>query len=167
MPTKVKGITYYTASEVAQNAGITRQTLWRWRQLGEVPSGRQQKDRRLLFTEEEVNLVSGFAESMGTFSRNSKESVYLDNASTTRPLREVVDAMANAMQTSANASSAHSGGAAARNILATSRSSIAHLCSANPEAVIFTSGGTESNSLVLLNDDVATGGAIEQVIACT
>ena len=35
MPTKVKGITYYTASEVAQYAGITRQTLWRWRQSGE------------------------------------------------------------------------------------------------------------------------------------
>ena len=164
MPTKVKGITYYTATEVAQYAGITRQTLWRWRQSGEVPSGRQQKDRRLLFTEEEANLVSGFSQSMGAFSKNSKASVYLDNASTTRPLREVIDAMAKAMETSANASSAHSGGTAARNILAASRSSIAHLCSADPEEVIFTSGGTESNSIVLLNDDVAVGGVIEKVI---
>ena len=164
MPTNVKGITYYTASEVAKNAGITRQTLWRWRQSGEAPSGRQQKDRRLLFTQEEVNLISGYAQRIGSFSGNSIENVYLDNASTTRPLKEVTDAMVKAMQTSANASSAHSGGTVARNILNTSRSSIAHLCSANPEEVIFTSGGTESNSIILLNDDVALGGVIEQVI---
>jgi cysteine desulfurase len=164
MPTNVKGITYYTASEVAKNAGITRQTLWRWRQSGEAPSGRQQKDRRLLFTQEEANLVSGYAQRIGSFSGNSIENVYLDNASTTKPLKEVIDAMVRAMQSSANASSAHSGGAVARNILNSSRSSIAHLCSANPEEVIFTSGGTESNSIVLLNDDVAVGGVVEKVI---
>jgi len=164
MPTKVKGITYYTASEVAQYAGITRQTLWRWRQSGEAPSGRQQKDRRLLFTEDEANLVSGYAQRIDSSPTRTIGNVYLDNASTTRPLKEVADAMVKAMEVSANASSAHSGGTVARNILAASRTSIAHLCSANPEAVVFTSGGTESNSIVLLNDDVSVGGIIEQVI---
>lgn len=164
MPIQVNGVTYFTVSEVAQQAGITRQTLWRWRQSGDVPVGRQHHDRRQLFTEQEVGLVCEHSNRVGSFMNSSKHSVYLDNASTTRPLPEVVDAMTRVMSCAANASSAHSGGTVARNTLEAARVALSRLCGATPEEVVFTSGGTESNCSVLLHDGVSPEGVIQRVI---
>jgi len=164
MPIQVNGVTYFTASEVAQKAGITRQTLWRWRQSGDVPSGRQHHDRRQLFTEQEVGLVCEHSNRVGSFVNSSKHSVYLDNASTTRPLPEVIEAMTRVMSCAANASSAHSGGTVARNTLDAARVAVSTLCGAVPEEVVFTSGGTEANCSVLLHDGVCSDGDIQRVI---
>lgn len=61
MPVEVDGVTYYSASEVASAAGISRQSLWRWRTEGKVPAGRRYRDRQILFTAHEVQQVKEYA----------------------------------------------------------------------------------------------------------
>jgi cysteine desulfurase len=78
--------------------------------------------------------------------------IYLDNAASTRPAPEVVDAMAQAArELFANPSSAHALGAAAARALEEARDSLARALGAGaPAEVIFTSGGTEADALGLL-----------------
>lgn len=61
VPVKVDGVTYYSASEVARAAGISRQSLWRWRTEGKVPLGRRYRDRQILFTVRELEQVKEYA----------------------------------------------------------------------------------------------------------
>ncbi|WP_041797246.1 cysteine desulfurase family protein, partial [Pararhodospirillum photometricum] len=77
--------------------------------------------------------------------------MYLDNNSTTRPLQVVTDAVLRTMKaTSWNPSSAHSLGVEARTLLEAARDGVcALLPGIFPEGVIFTSGGTEGNNLVI------------------
>jgi cysteine desulfurase len=74
---------------------------------------------------------------------------YLDyNA--TAPLRdEVREAVVAALSLDGNPSSVHSEGRASRRAVETARAKVAALVGAEPEAVIFTSGGTEANALAL------------------
>ncbi|MBN2574140.1 MAG: cysteine desulfurase [Deltaproteobacteria bacterium] len=76
---------------------------------------------------------------------------YLDNAASTAPLPEVIEAMARTMRDHfANPSSLHSLGAAAARALTTAREQVAALLHAEPGDVIFTGSGTEANALGLL-----------------
>lgn len=61
MPIEIDGVAYYSASEVAQEAGVSRQSLWRWRQEEKVPLGRRYRDRQILFTAEEREQVKEYA----------------------------------------------------------------------------------------------------------
>ncbi len=61
VPIEVGGVTYYSASEVVRAVGISRQSLWRWRQKGKVPAGRKYRDQQILFTAEELELVKEYA----------------------------------------------------------------------------------------------------------
>jgi cysteine desulfurase len=73
--------------------------------------------------------------------------VYLDNASTTPLLTEVRDAMLPFLGESfGNPSSLHDWGDAAREALDEARGKVAALINADPEEIIFTSCGTESNN---------------------
>lgn len=58
---RVEGRVYFTATEVAKDIGVVRQTLWRWRQLRKIPVGRRYRDRQILFTPEEVQRIKEFA----------------------------------------------------------------------------------------------------------
>lgn len=76
--------------------------------------------------------------------------IFLDNNATTQPLPEVTAAVVGAMsEWFGNASSANRAGERARRVLRDSRESIARLIGADPEAIRFTSGATESNNWVL------------------
>ena len=76
--------------------------------------------------------------------------IYLDNNATTMPLKEVADAMAQALVESyGNPSSPHNRGAIARQILQEARQHVANLVGCHENGIIFTSGGTEANNLVL------------------
>ena len=88
----------------------------------------------------------------------SPSPVYLDyNA--TAPIRpDVIDAMAEAMAVVGNPSSVHAAGRAARRLITRARGQVAALVGASPEAVIFTSGGTEANNQALLGGDGAYSG---------
>jgi cysteine desulfurase len=76
---------------------------------------------------------------------------YLDNASTTLPLPEVIEAVAQAMRDHfANPSSLHGLGAAAARVLMQAREQVAALLHAQPDEIVFTGSGTEANALGLL-----------------
>ena len=57
----IEGISYFTAAQVARVAGVSRQTLWRWRQDGKVPTGRRYRDNQILFTTTEADRIRDYA----------------------------------------------------------------------------------------------------------
>lgn len=61
MAIRINGTEYFPATEVTEKLGIARQTLWRWRQEGKIPAGYRYRDRQLLFTADEVETISQFA----------------------------------------------------------------------------------------------------------
>ncbi len=78
-------------------------------------------------------------------------TAYLDNAASTAPLPEVVEAVSRAMREHfANPSSLHGLGAAAARALASAREEVAALVHAEPDAIVFTASGTEANALGLV-----------------
>lgn len=78
------------------------------------------------------------------------KKVYLDNASTTALRPEVIQEIAHVLQEEyGNPSSTHSFGRSAKNILESSRKSIAKQLNASAQEIIFTSGGTEANNWIL------------------
>ena len=77
-------------------------------------------------------------------------SVYLDHAATTPLDPLVLEAMLPYLKNQfGNASSAHRLGRTARVAIENSREAIAQVLHAEPETIIFTSGGTEANDLML------------------
>lgn len=76
--------------------------------------------------------------------------VYFDNAATTPMRAEVISAMHEVMQTAyGNPSSTHGFGRAAKGLLENARKSIATHFNASAQEIIFTSGGTESDNMIL------------------
>lgn len=61
MPLEVDEMTYYSAADVVRDIGVSRQTLWRWRQDGKVPPGRRYRDRQILFTAAELEQIREYA----------------------------------------------------------------------------------------------------------
>ncbi len=75
-----------------------------------------------------------------------EQAVYLDHNATTPVCDEARRAVGAALATVGNPSSVHRFGRIARRILDEARDEVAVLAGAEPEAVIFTSGGTEANA---------------------
>ncbi len=77
--------------------------------------------------------------------------IYFDNGATTRTDKRVADLMYNVMTSSyGNPSSLHSKGLEAEHIVKNARKIIADKINSNPEEIIFTASGSESNNLALL-----------------
>ena len=77
-------------------------------------------------------------------------NVYFDNAATTPMRKEVIDSISSVMNDSfGNPSSTHSFGRNAKKYVETARKEIASLLNASPQEIIFTSGGTESDNMIL------------------
>ncbi len=76
--------------------------------------------------------------------------IYLDNASTTKPKHEVVDAVMKCLtEDFGNPSSLHTLGQNAKAIVDDARKAVADLIGAKPSEIIFTSGACEANSLAI------------------
>ena len=76
--------------------------------------------------------------------------VYLDNAATTRMHDEVIEAMVKGMKQSyGNPSSSHHFGRETKGLMENVRKTIARLTGTASADIIFTSGGTEANNLIL------------------
>src|SRR5699024_9137565 len=74
---------------------------------------------------------------------------YLDHAATTPMLPEAVEALTGVLSAPGNASSLHSSGRRARQLVEEARESVAEALGARPSEVIFTGGGTESDNLAV------------------
>lgn len=80
----------------------------------------------------------------------SSELVYLDHNATTPVAPAVIDGMLPWLRDGfANPSSDHRGGRRARRAIDEAREQTARLVGAEPDEIVFTSGGTESNNLAL------------------
>ncbi|HMC01580.1 MAG TPA: cysteine desulfurase family protein [Flavobacteriaceae bacterium] len=78
------------------------------------------------------------------------KQVYFDSAATTQIRDEVIDKMTEIMKNNyGNASSTHSFGRSSKAIIENSRKTIAKYLNVSPAEIIFTSGGTEADNLVL------------------
>ncbi|WP_100615895.1 cysteine desulfurase family protein [Confluentibacter citreus] len=78
------------------------------------------------------------------------EHVYLDSAATTQIRDEVIIEMTNVMKNNyGNPSSSHSFGRSSKSIIEICRKKIAHYLNVSASEIIFTSGGTEANNLIL------------------
>ena len=78
------------------------------------------------------------------------KKTYLDNAATTRTDQRVLDVMLPLFnEYYGNASSLHSFGVEAKEIMDRSREKIGGYIGAKPEEIVFTSGGTESNNFAI------------------
>ena len=76
--------------------------------------------------------------------------VYFDNAATTPIRNEVIELMTQSMtMTFGNPSSNHGFGRSAKSIIETARKSVAKHLNCEPQEIIFTSGGTESDNMIL------------------
>ena len=90
--------------------------------------------------------------------------IYFDNAATTEISEKVISEMMKAMKVNyGNPSSTHSHGRNSKAILELSRKTIAEKFNVNPKEIIFTSGGTESNNMIIKT--VAIAQKIERIIS--
>ena len=92
--------------------------------------------------------------------------VYFDSAATTQLRDEVIDHMADTLRaTYGNPSSTHSYGRSAKSILERCRKDIAKQFGVTPGEIIFTSGGTEADNLIL-NSCVRDHGVQRIISSC-
>lgn len=78
------------------------------------------------------------------------QKVYLDNAATTQVRDEVISRMQEALAVHyGNPSSTHSFGRSAKTAVEQARKTIAKTLNAQPSEIIFTSGGTEADNMIL------------------
>ena len=76
-------------------------------------------------------------------------TIYLDYNATTPIREEVKQRMLEVMGPPLNSSSVHSYGRKAKSYLQNARNSVSNLINANNDQIIFTSGGTEANSMIM------------------
>ncbi len=78
------------------------------------------------------------------------KQIYFDNAATTQIRDEVIEVMTNVMRNNfGNASSSHSFGRSSKSLVENSRNQIASFFNVSASEIVFTSGGTEADNLVL------------------
>jgi len=98
----------------------------------------------------------------------SRRRVYMDHAATTPVDPEVVEAMVPYFtEIYGNASSLHSFGREAHNAMEEARSRVARLINADPEEIIFTAGGTESDNIAIKGVAYANRSRGDQIITST
>jgi predicted DNA-binding transcriptional regulator AlpA len=79
MPLEIGGKEYLVATEIVEELGITRQTLWRWRNQGKVPAGRRFRGGQVLFTLAEVQAIREYANRVEPIERTPSGQLKLFN----------------------------------------------------------------------------------------
>ena len=80
------------------------------------------------------------------------QKIYFDNAATTPINKEVIDIVTQTMNTTfGNPSSTHQFGRSAKTLVEKSRKSIAKMLNCSASEIVFTSGGSEADNLILFN----------------
>ena len=60
----INGVDYFWAAQLLHEIAVSRQTFWRWRQKGQIPTGHRFRDGRPLFTGSEAEMIRRFATSV-------------------------------------------------------------------------------------------------------
>lgn len=79
---KIEGVQYFTGTDVIKEVGVSRQTLWRWRQEGKIPQGHRYRDGRVLFTQTELEAIREFANRIEPINEASASQLKLFGRST-------------------------------------------------------------------------------------
>ena len=74
---RIAGSDYYSVTQVLKTTGISRQTLWRWRQEGKVPAGHLFRDKQVVFTAEEVEQIRQYANRVEPISNDPRSQLNL------------------------------------------------------------------------------------------
>lgn len=61
MVKEIDGTQFFGAKEVAEAAGVSRQTLWRWRRAGKIPAGYRFRNGQVLYTDAEREQIRDYA----------------------------------------------------------------------------------------------------------
>ena len=61
MPKEIDSREYWSAAELVRELRVSRQTLWRWRRVGKIPSGRRFRDGQILFTTAEAERIRQYS----------------------------------------------------------------------------------------------------------
>lgn len=94
--------------------------------------------------------------------------IYLDNASTTKPCAEAIEAVTNVLSnTFGNPSSLHRLGVEAEKVVTEARKSLAAALVCEPDCIYFTSGATESNNTAILGVATNYGKRRKKIITTT
>ncbi len=74
----INNLEYFTATDVQKRVGVSRQTLWRWRQEGAIPLGHRFRNRHVVFTPQEVEVIVAFANQIDPIepSDNPQEDLF-------------------------------------------------------------------------------------------
>ena len=76
----IEGVEYYTTAEVVRVAGISRQTLWRWRKEKRVPQGHTFRSRGVLFSRSERDQIVSYANRVeGPRTNQNQFNLHLPN----------------------------------------------------------------------------------------
>jgi cysteine desulfurase len=95
-------------------------------------------------------ITNNFIWSIFVLNLINMQQVYFDNAATTQMREEVISVMTEVMKNNyGNASSSYSLGRLSKSLIETSRKTIAKFLNASASEIIFTSGGTEADNLIL------------------
>ena len=74
---RIDGSDYYSVTQVLKSTGVSRQTLWRWRQEGKVPAGRLFRDKQVVFTAEEFEQIRQYANRVEPISKDPRSQLNL------------------------------------------------------------------------------------------
>jgi hypothetical protein len=70
---EIDGVSYFSTSELLVELGVSRQTLWRWRQQRKIPAGHRYRDKTILFTADEVELIRQYANRIEPTEKTTKQ----------------------------------------------------------------------------------------------
>ena len=77
MPIDIDGVTYYAVSDVTEQLGVSRQTLWRWKKNGKVPAGRRMRNNQVVFTKTEFDSIRMYANAVEPIDPASENQLRL------------------------------------------------------------------------------------------
>lgn len=102
---------------------------------------------------------------LGKISKESRDYVYMDNSSTTKPFTEVIHGMSFVQENLyGNPSSLYSFGLESESLIRHAREEVAYLIGADTNEVYFTSGGTEANNWALFGTLRAYEGSKRHIV---
>lgn len=59
---QISGISYLRTTKLLDTVDVTRQTIWRWRQDGKIPTGHLFRGRQVVFSPDEVAAIEAYGD---------------------------------------------------------------------------------------------------------